>query len=62
MNDLDVILATVEELRGYLWMKRKCGRAACVRRIQRLRKDLEVKTISAPYIHGVGLRWTVIKK
>ena len=59
MNDLDVILATVEELRDYLWQKRKCGRAACVRRIRRLRKDLVVEAVG-PY--KVAPPWIVHKK
>ena len=42
MNDLDVILATVEELQEYMHRKRANGRAAVARRIRKLRSDLWV--------------------
>jgi len=46
MNDLDVALASWEELQEYMSRKRARGKAACVRRIGRLRPDLKVITIT----------------
>jgi len=60
MNDLDVILATVEELREYMWRKRGYGRAACARRITRLRKELVVKVYANK--HSGGVTYVVAKR
>ena len=52
MNDLDVVLATVEELQEYMHRKRAQGRAACARRIRRLRRDLYVLEMDTHAIVG----------
>jgi hypothetical protein len=62
MNDLDVILASVEELQAYLQNRRKCGRAACVRRIRRLRKDLDAVLVPDILSRFYGTGWMVHKK
>jgi hypothetical protein len=56
LNELDVVLASVDELRAYMWMKRKCGREKCARLIRKLRKDLVLQEYFVRDGRGSGSR------